>query len=316
MNRSSTGSYHAAAGMTARRWLVPMLGAALFGIGLLGCGKKETETPGNDDVLVTVNDSSLRMRDVLLEIPVGTAPEDSVRLFHAIVNSWVDDRLLESVAEENIDDLDRIEALVSDYRRKLIVEAYKRKVRQTAPVKLSEDSMKRYYNTHIADLKLESPLVKGLYIKLPQESPRSEDVRKWVFSASPDAIDALEKYGLEEAVQYDYFMDRWIEFGSLAEQIPYRFYDADAFLKSTKDFETSYNGFVYLVHITAYIPTGETMPYDYARRVVSDRLGDEQLNAYQRRLMTELRKNALGDGRLRTPGYDLGRGRVTLGKLN
>ena len=58
------------------------------------------------------------------------------------------------------------------------------------------------------------------------------------------------------------------------------------------------------------------MPYDYARRVVSDRLGDEQLNAYQRRLMTELRKNALGDGRLRTPGYDLGHGRVTLGKQN
>ncbi len=296
----------------ALRRSLPQLALAVALVVVGGCGHKKEAVDTEDDVLVTVNDSSLRMRDVVLDIPIGTVPEDSARLFHAIVNAWVDDRLLEAVAEENIEDLDRIEALVADYRRKLITEAYKRKVRQTAPVKVSEDSLKRYYQRHIDELSLESPLIKGLYIKIPQDAPRLSEVRRWVSSAKPESIDALEKYGLEEAVQYDYFLDKWIEFGNVAEQIPYRFYDPDAFLKSTNDFETSYNGFVYLLHVTEYMPSGETMPYEYARRVVSDRLGDEQLNAYERRLVTELRKDALKDGRLRAPGYDLNRNQVTL----
>lgn len=272
---------------------------------LSSCKKTEKKITGESDVLVKVNDSSLRLKDVILDIPLGLEPEDSARLFHAIVNAWVDDRLLEAVAEENVDDMDRIEALVSDYRRKLITEAYKRKARQSASVKVSDDSIKSYYARHSDNLLLDSPLVKGLYIKVPAESSHLSNVRRWISSATPDAIDALEKYGLEEAVQYDYFMDKWIDFATVTEHIPYRFYDPDAFLKSSPDFETSYNDFVYILHISEYIPTGEKMPFEYARRVIADRLGDEHLDAYERRLISELRRSALKDGSLKTPGYDL-----------
>lgn len=279
---------------------------------VVGCGSKEKPVDETDDILVSINDSSLRIREVIMRIPIGTAPEDSARLFHAIVNSWVDDRLLESVALENIDDMDRIEALVSDYRRKLIAEAYKRKMRRTAPIKISEDSLKRYYNSRLDELKTETPLVKGVYIKIPKDSPHYADIRRWVFSGKADDIDAIESVGMEEAVQYDYFVDKWIEFSSIAEQIPYRFYDPDAFLRSTSNFETTYNGFVYLLHVSEFVPTGETMPYEYARLIISDRLGDEQFTAFERRLMSEIRSEAVKDGRLKTPGYDLRQRRVML----
>ncbi len=292
--------------------IVSVIVPALLSGFLLSCSKGEKATEEQSDILVTVKDSALRVRDVVMDIPAGIEPEDSARLFHAIVNAWIDDRLLETVAEENIEDMERIETLVADYRRKLITEAYKRKVRQTTPVKLNEDSIRRYYDRHTDELLLDGPLVKGLYIKVPAESARLADVRRWISSASPDAIDALEKYGLEEAVQYDYFIDKWIDFTTVTEHIPYRFYDAEAFLKSSPDFETSYNGFVYILHITDYIPGGEKMPFEYARRVISERLTDERLESYERRLIADLRKSAMKDGVLKTPGYDPLRHRVTL----
>lgn len=279
-----------------------------------GCRKNKVTESQAEDILVVVNDSALRLQDVIIRIPIGLTPEDSTRLFHAIVNSWIDDRLLESVAVENIDDMDRIESLVSDYRRKLIVEAYKRKVYQTTPVKVSEDSLKRYYRAHEDEMRLESPLLKGIYIKIPENSSKCSDIRRWISSAKPDDIDAIEKYGLEEAVQYDYFADKWIEFGSIAEQIPYRFYDSDAFLASSKNFETTYNGFSYFLHISEYINSGETMPYDYGRMIIAERLGNEQLVAYEKRLLNEIRNDARKGGNLKTPGYDLVNRTVTLGK--
>lgn len=287
--------------------------SASVGLTVSGCSKGDKpQEEEEDDVLVVVEDSALRMRDVLLRIPSGIPSEDSTRLFHAIVSSWVDDRLLEEVAVENIDDMDRIENLVAEYRRMLISEAYKRKMRQNASVKISEDSLKSYFTRHEGEWVLETPLVKGIYLKVPAGSPMLQEIRSWVFSGSPDAIDKIEKVGLEEAVQYDYFGDRWVEFSTISELIPFRFGNPNMFLGSNRNFETVYNGNAYLLHVFDYIPEGKEMPYEYARRVIAERLRNEHLGVYEKKLIRDIRSVARREGRLSTPGYDLEKRKVTL----
>lgn len=290
-------------------WPLVMAAACMFPS---ACSRKEQPSGTSEDILVTVGDSALRMSDVLLRIPPGLDPADSAALFSRIVNHWVDDRLLESLAIDNIDNMDRIDRLVADYRRKLIVQAYRRKVRQSASTQIDEGEVKKYFDSHQEDLILETPIVKGLYIKLPESSKRLPDVRKWAASARPEDIDAIEKSGLDDAVQYDYFGDRWVDFGSLMELIPYRFYDPDAFLSSSPDFETSYDGFVYILHVSSFIPAGQPMPYEYARAIIEERLGSDRIASYEQKLLDDIRRDARKKGVLTAPGYDIDNDKLTL----
>ena len=61
---------------------------------LSACGGKKTDSQVDSDVLVTVGDSSLRLNDVIVKIPVGLNPADSAAMFHQIVDNWIRDLVL------------------------------------------------------------------------------------------------------------------------------------------------------------------------------------------------------------------------------
>lgn len=283
------------------------ISVALMAIILLAsCGKKKEETAETtpDSVLVQVGDSSLMMSDVLPRIPAGLAPEDSTALFSAIVDAWVERLLLEDFGRENIEDMDRINRLTSEYRSRLIAESYRRSLRRNVTGKASEDSIDSYYKSHIDELKLQYPLVKGVLIKLPSDVRNLNQIRQWVFSGKSDDIDHIEKAGLKEAYQYSFFEDKWVDFQTLAEQIPYRIENPDAFVVGHKNFETTVNGITYLLHISSFIKSGQTMPQDYARPYVSAILDNESAADYERHLIERLYDQAKKSGKMKTVGYD------------
>lgn len=271
-----------------------------------GCRREsKTDIATDDKVLVEVGDSLLRMRDVVSRIPAGIDARDSAEMFHAIVTTWTEGRLLEQIALAELDNRSHIEQLVDDYRRRLIVMNYMQKQRRENVSKVPESAIRKYYQTHSDEMKASEPIVKGVYIKLPEQSHEVDAVRRLVRDPDERNVDRIEKNSLEEALQYDYFMDHWVPFSDIAEQIPYRFFDADAFVESTRDFETTYNGAVYLLHISDYLPTGSQLPYEYARSLISERIGREKLAERQKALIRTLYDKGVSEGLLRAPGYDL-----------
>lgn len=275
------------------------LSAAVLMLCAASCGGGESSRQGGDmpeDALVRVGDSVLTRIDVVRRIPQGLAPADSAELFETLVRDWVDDMLLSDIAAENIDDMDRIERLVDQYRNRLIIESYRRKMREAKATDVSADSLREYYTRHAERLVLERPVVKGLFLKVPSGARRLADIRRWMATATPTAIDNLEKYGLNEAVKYSFFEDRWMDFRTIADQIPYRFFDAGAFVESTRNFETSYGGMTYLLHISEHLPAGSRMPYEVAVPLIRETLEASAGAASERRLMKELYDRALKSG--------------------
>lgn len=88
----------------------------------------------------------------------------------------------------------------------------------------------------------------------------------------------------------------------ITDQIPYRFYDADAFVRSTRNFETSDAGSVYLLHISEYLPSGSEMPYEFARLKIREILRTADMAAVRERLMSEIYTRQIKEGTLR-PGF-------------
>ena len=271
-----------------------------------GCRSKteaEAQTD-NSDVLISVGDSALLMRDVLRNIPAGMDSEDSVALFNAVVDGWLERMLLEDFAKENVEDLERIEKLTADYRKKLIIASYRRQLREAGTSEVAEERVKEYFKSHRGEMVLERPVVKGLYVKLPSDSKRIGDVRRWIMTATPDALDNLERYGLVEAAEYSFFEDSWTDWELLARQIPYRFGNADEFVAKSMNFETSYRGMTYLLHIKEYIHSGERMPYEVAAPMIRERLESLGGEEYERKLMESLYGKARKEGKLQFVNYD------------
>ncbi len=266
------------------------------------CSHKEKHSEERD-VLVSVGDSILTLSDVERRIPSGLSDQDSTEMFNSIVERWVRTMMLRDIARENVEELEKINRLADDYRDNLIIERYLRSKVKEVPG-ISQQSIKIYYEEHGSEMKLTQPLVKGIYLKVADSEERLGNIRKWMASASSSAVDKIEKYGLRQASQYEFFKDNWVDWNEVADQIPYRFYDADAFLSSTKDFETSYSGSTYLLHIYDFLPSGSQMPYEYASRRIADMLGRDNKASYRQSLLSSLYKKGIRDGRLKPGLYD------------
>lgn len=272
---------------------------------LQSCGQKErrNEVP-DDEVVVSVGDSTLLLGSVVQQIPVGMSAEDSTALFRTIVETWLRRQVLISTAERNIGDMSQIDKMVEDYRADLILSRYLSMMDEKRTTGRDSKAVTRYYAEHKDSMILDEPLVKGLFLKVTDDDPRLEDLRVWMHTATGEAVDNLERYGLSRATQYEYFKDKWHPWHEVTELIPYRFYDADAFLESTRDFETTYGGSVYMIHISEYIPSGELMPEDYARGVIAQMLRQTDVSARRQKLIREIYSREIEEGRLRGGLYD------------
>lgn len=271
---------------------------------LSACGGKKTDSQVDSDVLVTVGDSSLRLNDVIVKIPVGLNPADSAAMFHQIVDNWIRDLVLIEFAEKNVPDIDRIDRMTMEYRNNLIVNEYIQSMSETSTPKVSEKRIREYYNQHHADLILDQPLVKGAYLKVPLSDTNLPNLRKWMASFSEESIDNIEKSGLHHALQYNYFKDQWYEWSAIADQIPFRFDDADIFVKNNKNFETSDAASTYLLHIHDFIPSGSKMPYEFAKLKISQILHNSDVVNFRKQLVSDIYRDCMKNGSLKPGLYD------------
>ncbi|MDE5806531.1 MAG: hypothetical protein K2H76_00305, partial [Muribaculaceae bacterium] len=149
---------------------------------MAACSSGRSEAVSEEDILVSVGDSDLYLHDVERLIPFGLTPEDSTEMFRSIVENWVEARVLEDVAKENVVDLNRIDKLTQLYRNRLIVEEYLRKMGSNAPSEVSRSDAERFYAQYGDSMILERPIVKGIFLRTSERDPEIENIRKWVAS--------------------------------------------------------------------------------------------------------------------------------------
>lgn len=265
-----------------------------------GCnGEKELPISSEAEIAAQYRDSVLLMSDVERLLPPAISREDSATLSQSIINEWIDGLLIEDLAASQIDDMDRIERLTRRYYRSLIAESYRRKTREQGVQPVDEKSVRDYYRQHMSQMRLERPIVKGLFIKVSSASRRLDDIRVWMGTPSPETYDELENIQTKENAVFRYFADQWIDFDVLAGEIPFRFGDADHFLKQNTNFEVEHNGNTYILHIAEYRSSGSIMPEDYAAPLIEDRIKSSNLEHYETALIKALRRKAIEKNILR-----------------
>ena len=219
-----------------------------------------------------VSDNFLYLEDLRLIIPVGVTGQDSVDFVARYVRNWAEDVLLYEKARTNIPDNSEIDRLVENYRKALVMHTYQQElIHQKLTDELTDEELEDYYTHHGELFKADRSLLKGLFIKVPLTAPDVKKVRQWYKLDTPDAVDYLEKYQMQNAVRYDYFMDTWTPVIDVLSQIPLSSHaDAESYIVETKHVEVKDTAFYYFLHVSDYCPEGEQAPYDYVRTQVRE----------------------------------------------
>ena len=268
--------------------------ATLF---FIGCTKKTSETTTlekGEIPIVSVKGKTLYADELEKALPNGLSVSDSTTAADSYIKRWISEVLLYEKAKSNISNMDQIDKLVEDYRQSLTVYTYQEKLLNEVLSKNNQDQdLKTYYDNNIDKFKLDSYLIKGLFLKIPSSSNELPNLRKWYQSNSSSAKENIEKASIQNAVIYNYFYDNWTNMEEITSNLPETISDPSQFLRSNKNYETSDSTYVYLLHIEAFALPGSTTPYDYAKAQIKDFLINQERNSYINKLESDLYNNGL-----------------------
>ena len=268
------------------------------------CACKQTRPIDDADVLVRVKDRVLGREEIQRQIPRSLSSADSLLMAESLAKKWVKDALVYEVALRNLEREERAEVdrLVEEYRHSLIRYRYEEQlVRERLSSDFQESDKLRFYEENQSKFVLDKALIKGLFLKVPADAPGLADVKKWYRSTSESAVEKIEKYSVQNAVIYDYFYDKWVDFDQVMDNIPMRVTDANAFLKANRYVEMCDSTYCYLLNISDYLPIGRVAPYDYAGPQIIEMLTNQRKVQFLKDFEDELYNDAVKHGNVEFP---------------
>lgn len=244
--------------------------------------------------LVEVDGRFLYREDLQAVMPVGLSADDSLLFADDYVRNWAEEVLLYDKAEENIPDNAEVERLVANYRKSLILHIYQQAlIHQKLSAQVTEEEVEAYYRDNLNLFKVDRPLIKGLFIKVPLKAPHLSDVRRWYRSDSRESVEHLEKYSLRNAVAYEYFYDKWVPAVDILGRLPEGGVAAETALRQKRPVELADTAFHYFLNVTDYRAVGEEEPYEMARAHARDLLLNIRQVEFMRQVRDDLYRRAV-----------------------
>lgn len=244
--------------------------------------------------LVEVDGVFLYKEDMKPSMPVGLSKSDSALFTENFIRNWIEDALLYKQAESNVSDDGRIEELVENYRKSLIMHSYQQSlIEQDLTNELSEEELKRFYETNKALFQVDETLLKGLFIKIPINASGTNRIRRWYKLKDEESIDRLEKYSFSNAVDYMYFYDRWIPASLVLAKLPQKFKNAEQYLQKNRHIELKDTAYYYFLNVDDLLLRGQEKTLDAAREEVKSVMGNLKQTDFMRQVRTDLYQRAL-----------------------
>jgi len=253
----------------------------------------------NADALVKVGNKILYKSDLDDIIQTGLSPEDSIIAAEHFIHSWISENLLYNVALKNINDKENVERLVENYRKSLMIYQYEEQlVNERLTSEIDEQSLYDYYNLNKDKLKLDRPLVKGLFLKVPVNAPQLNEIRRWYKLTTPDSRDKLEEYSLYNITVFEYFTDRWVDFNDLIDKLPKEILSREDLTVRKKTMEKEGNGNIYFLNITDFLMPGENAPFEYAKTTIREIIINHRKIDFLKKTEADLYQRALAKGEI------------------
>ena len=249
-----------------------------------------------DEVYVAkVDDKVYLLKDLRSQLPTGMTKADSLARVNDILTRWVKKELLLKVVEENLDANQRdLSKELEEYGNALLIHRYQQQLlSQKLDTVLTQEDIHRYYDNHPEKFTLDYNIVKAVYVEIPKNVAKADQIKRWMSENSPRSMSELETYSFQYASKFDHFNNEWVDLNSILSRIPGVKEPPEQMLKNSKlqQFNDLNNSYFLLVN--DYILAGEKAPFDF----VKDRIESLILNTRKMEFLQDLEKNIYETGK-------------------
>jgi hypothetical protein len=235
------------------------------------------------------------MADVKDKLPPNITAEDSLTILHSYVDTWVKRALLLRLAEENLSSKQKdVSLLLEDYRTSLLVYRYEHEYTERVDTTISEQECESFYSENKQHFILSKPIVRVLFIKLRQNSPYLDRIRKIYTSSKQEDFTTLENLCLQAALKFDYYGDRWLTLDELAKELPERKEGYENMAAKRRAIEVEDGAYTYLVSIRDFMERSAVAPieYEYAniKTMILNRRKNSMMQSLEQRILQEAKQ--------------------------
>jgi hypothetical protein len=258
---------------------------------LIRCG--QTDDPG-DQPVAQVGTKILKHSELVQIIPDELPSEDSIKLADEYIRKWIRQELLIQKANENLTPEQKdLSKEIDEYRNSLIIYKYKNALLgEQMDTTVTNEQIETYYNNNTENFRLNTNIVKGIFMKIPANVVNSRNLKKMLDDTSDEGIAALREYCVQYAKNYDFFTDNWVSFRKVRNNLPYEIDNPEELLRQKSVIEQKDSEFYYVVSIFDYRLQNEIAPIEYVKENIKTLI----LNKRKVELLQQIEENVYKEG--------------------
>jgi hypothetical protein len=255
---------------------------------------------GGEQPIVSIGNKVLYKSELDEFFSEKLSKEDSIIKAEHFIRTWINDVLLYDIAAKNNSDREYIDRLVESYRKSLLIYQYQEQlINEKLTKEFNSQTLRRFYEENKDKFKLDKPLIKGIFLKIPVNAPQVDDVRVWYKSITVTSREKIEKYSVHNAVIYDYFVDKWVNFNDVLNNWPAEYRDEVAFLNQNRHIEQRDSSYFYFLNITDFLLQGDDAPFEYAEPIVQEMLINQRKLEFLKKTEADLYERAIKKGEIK-----------------
>ena len=106
-----------------------------------------------------------------------------------------------------------------------------------------------------------------------------------------ESVDMIEKYSLQNAITYEYFMEKWLYLENITKKIPV---DNDKIknLKSKKYLDITFDDYWYFLYVDSFLNKGDNEPIEVSKSQIREILNYSKKKDFIYQIKNELYESA------------------------
>ncbi len=261
--------------------------------------EKAVEKNFSSEPLARVYNVLLYPEDIEGLVGEYVSPADSVSIVNRYVESWIRKQLLIAEAASQIDfDEAEMERKILDYRYALMTYKFEKYyVNEKVVREVSENEIQAYYDENKDNFQLKQNIIKGIFVKIPQEAPRIGSFRKLFIEKKDEKDDEqIKSYCYSFATSYSLEDTIWLNFEDIIRNTPLASIPNKVqFLQQNKFVETSDDNFMYFLKVTEYKISDQISPLEFVKddiaNIIINKRKIELTNKLEEKIYKEAKKN-------------------------
>lgn len=258
---------------------------------LLQCTNSQT---AEDVVVAQVGEKKLYQKDLTEIIPSSIGTPDSSLIADDYIKKWIKQELIIQKANENLTPAQKdVTKEIQEYRNSLLIYKYKNELmRQRMDTTVTKEQIEQYYYLNPDNFNLDKNIVKAIFIKIPNEVANPTLLKTMAENNSEEGLNELRDYCLQYAKGFDIFIDNWVDFEVVSNNLPAGIADEERFLTGKSQIELKDSNYYYLVSIQDYKLKNDPAPLDFVENNIKNLI----LNQRKIEFLKQMEENIYKEG--------------------